>query len=239
MSGHSKWATIKRKKAKLDAAKGKVFTRITKEITVAAREGGGDPDGNARLRLLMANAKEANMPQDNIIRAIKKGTGELTGAIYEAITYEGYGPEGIAVIVEALTDNKRRTVADVRHVFAKLGGKMAEHGAVGWMFAHKGVVVLKADDHTEDEILEKLLEYNIEDVIPGEGEFSVQCAIADIESVKKGAQQAGFTVVSAEIEWVPKDTTSLEDGAHETRAYKFLEALEDLEDVQSVYTNLK
>ena len=164
MSGHSKWSTIKHKKAKSDAKRGKVFTKLIREITVAAKEGGGDPVGNARLRLVIEKAKEANMPQDNIIRAIKKGTGELEGVSYEPATYEGYGPQGVAVIVETLSDNKKRTVSDVRHLFSKLGGTLGESGSVAWMFEHRGVVRVACNGLTEDDILEKMLDYAIDDV---------------------------------------------------------------------------
>ena len=238
MSGHSKWATIKRKKAKIDSARGKVFTRIGREITVAAKEGGGDPDGNAHLRLLIDKAKAANMPHENIARAIKKGTGELEGASYEAMTYEGYGPSGIAIIVETLTDNKNRTAADMRNVFSKLGGNLASTGSVNWMFEHKGIVIVKADGLTEDDILEKLIDYNIEDISPGDGDFSVQCALTDLAQVKDAALAAGLTVESAELEWVAKDLVSLEGDAEE-KAFKLLDAIEEIDDVQQVYANIK
>ncbi len=238
MAGHSKWATTKRKKAKVDAARGKVFTRIGREITVAAKEGGGDPDGNAQLRFLIDKAKAANMPQENITRAIKKGTGELEGATYEAITYEGYGPAGIAIIVETLTDNKNRTAADMRHVFGKLGGNLASTGSVNWMFEHKGVVIVKAEGHGEDDILEKLIEHDIEDISQGDGEFSIQCAISDLSHVKEAAEAAGLTVESADLVWVAKDAVALEPGAEE-KAFKLLDAIEEIDDVQQVYANVK
>ena len=238
MSGHSKWATTKRKKAKIDAARGKVFTRVGREITMAAKAGGGDPAGNAHLRLLIDKAKAANMPQDNITRAIKKGTGELEGAMYEAITYEGYGPAGIAIIVETLTDNKNRTAADMRQVFGKLGGNLATTGSVNWMFEHKGVVIVKADGHSEDDILEKLIDHDIEDISKGEDEFSIQCAISDLSHVKEAAEAAGLTVESAEMEWVAKDAVALETDAEE-KAFKLLDAIEEIDDVQQVYANIK
>ena len=238
MSGHSKWANIKHKKAREDAKKGKVFTRLIKEISMSAKEKGGDAGTNAKLRLLVEKARQANMPQDNIIRAIKRGTGELEGVNYEEVTYEGYAPSGIAVIVETLTDNKKRTVADVRHVFTKLGGNLGETGSVSWMFARKGVINIISEGKTEDDVLESLIDYDIEDVTKSGNMFSVICATIDIESVKKGAQDTGFTVDSAESEMVPKDTITIEDEEKEAKLYKFLEALEDVDDVQNVYANI-
>ena len=238
MSGHSKWANIKHKKAREDAKRGKIFTKLIKEITVAARTGGGDTSANSRLRLLVEKAKKANMPQDNITRAIKKGTGELPGATYEEAVYEGYGPDGIAVIAETLSDNKNRTVSNLRHVFSKMGGNLAESGAVLWMFAKKGVLMLRANGLTEDIVLEKLLDYDVDDVTALEEVISVVCSVNDLETVKKAAEQAGMIVESSEIEWVAKDTMGIEDKAMEEKAYTLLQALENLDDVQNVYTNL-
>lgn len=238
MSGHSKWSTIKHKKAKEDAKRGKIFTRLIRELTVAAREGGGDPTSNARLRMIVDKAKAANMPQENISRAIKKGTGEIEGVQYEESTYEGYGPYGIAVMVETLSDNKKRTVAAVRHIFSKMGGNLAETGSVSWMFEHKGVVKLSPGALSEDELLEKLLDYNVEDVIIMDEVASVICAMEDLESVKKGIEKEGLAVEAADIEWVAKDKISLRDEEQEAKVYKFLEALEELDDVQNVYANL-
>lgn len=238
MSGHSKWSTIKHKKAKEDAKRGKVFTRLIKEITVAAREGGGDPTSNARLRMIIDKAKAANMPAENITRAIKRGTGELAGVSYEEAVYEGYGPHGVAVIVETLSDNKKRTVASVRHLFSKLGGSLGESGSVAWMFEHKGVIKFSANNLSEDEILEKLLEYNVEDVELIDGIASVVCDMSDLESVKKGIEALGVKVEAADIEWVPKNKMTLEQAEQEEKVYKFLEALEELDDVQNVYANL-
>lgn len=238
MSGHSKWSQIKRKKAKIDAARGKLFTKMLREITVAAREGGGDPAGNARLRLLIEKGKEANMPADNIARAIKKGSGELGGVNYEPVVYEGYGPGGVAIIIEALTDNRNRTVSDLRHAFTKGSGNLAESGAVAWMFEHRGIVVIAANHLTEEAVLEALLEHDIEDVAPREGEFSIQCAIKNLEAVKKAAQAAGFKVLSADIEWIAKDPVPASSVEEEEKVYKLLEQIEDLDDVQNVYSNL-
>ncbi len=238
MSGHSKWSTIKHKKAKEDAKRGKIFTKLIKELTVAARDGGGDPASNAHLRMIIDKAKSANMPQDNVTRAIKKGTGEIEGAIYEAATYEGYGPHGVAVIIETLSDNKKRTVAAVRHVFSKMGGNFGEAGSVAWMFGHKGVLKITAGNINEDLLLEKLIDYNVEDVNIIEDIAGVTCAIEDLESVKAGAVKEGLKVEAADIEWVPKNKIEIEDSSDEEKVYKFLETLEDIDDVQSVYANI-
>jgi YebC/PmpR family DNA-binding regulatory protein len=238
MSGHSKWSTIKRKKAKLDAARGKVFTRIIKEITVAAREGGGDIGGNSRLRLLVEKAKSSNMPQDNITRAIKKGTGELAGASYEAARYEGYGPGGIAILIDVLTDNKNRAVASVRHVFTKYSGHLGESGSVCWMFEQKGVILIRANGHSEDDILEQLIDHDIDDVAIHGDMFHITCSPSGLQDVKTAALSANFEVESAEVEWVAKDPVEIGKDEEE-KAYKLLEAVEDLEDVQNVYTSLK
>jgi len=238
MSGHSKWATIKHKKAKEDAKRGKAFTKLIREITVAAREGGGDLGGNARLRLIVEKAKSVNMPQDNITRAIKKGTGELDGgATYEASTYEGYGPHGIAVLVETLSDNKNRTVSDLRHLFTKMGGRLAEGGSVAWMFEHKGVV-RGGGKATEDELLERLLDYDVDDVSLSDGVFTIVCSGADLDKVKKTLEGMGATVESAAFEWVAKSPVKVEDAGHEEVIYDFLEKLDDLDDVQNVFANV-
>jgi YebC/PmpR family DNA-binding regulatory protein len=237
MSGHSKWATIKRKKGKEDEKRGKIFTKISKEITVAAKTGGGDPAGNAKLRLLIDKAKEANMPLENISRAIKKGTGEIAGAQYEASMYEGYGPFGIAVMVETLSDNKNRTVSDVRHIFTKMGGNLGESNSVHWMFAHKGVITITRDSFSEDDILERLIDYNIEDVQTRDDVLIITTAPHDLELVKQAAKKAGFTVEEAEVEWLAKESMSFDDPEKEEKIFKFLELLEDLDDVQNVYSN--
>lgn len=238
MSGHSKWSTIKHKKAKEDAKRGKIFTKLVREITVAARESGGDPASNPRLRLILDKAKEVNMPLDNISRAIKKGTGELgDGASYEAFTYEGYGPYGIAIMVETLSDNKNRTVSDLRHQFTKHGGSLAESGAVAWMFEHKGVIRAQGT-MSEDTLLEKLLDYNVDDVRVDEGMITITCAIPDLDTIKKTVQNLGLTVESAQLEWVAKNSISLSEKEQEEGIYKLLEALDDLDDVQNVFASL-
>ncbi len=237
MSGHSKWSTIKHKKAKEDAKRGKQFTKVIKEITIAARMGGGDPSGNPRLRLLLEKAKEINMPQENSVRAIKKGTGELPGQQYEAHMYEGYGPGNIAVIVDVLTDNKNRAIAELRHIFSKKGGSIAENGAVSWMFHKSGVIIIPSEGLTEDSLLELLIDYDVEDINIGEEHSTVTCNVKSIEDIKTTLRENDIKIESAEIEWVAQNT--LEVGKEdEEKAYDFLGALEDLDDVQNVYTNL-
>lgn len=237
MSGHSKWSTIKHKKAKEDAKRGKAFTKLIKEITVAARVGGGDPTGNPRLRLLIDKAKEINMPLDNTQRAIKKGTGELPGQTYEEYTYEGYGPNGIAVIVDTLTDNKNRIAGELRHIFSSKGGTLAESGAVSWMFEKMGVVKAEDKKISEDELLEKLIEFDINDIQIGEGWVSVYCDAKSVEKVRQVLVGLGLKIESAQVEWVPKTTLTLPEGTTD-KAYEFLSALDDHDDVQNVYTNL-
>lgn len=237
MAGHSKWANIKHRKAAQDAKRGKIFTRLIKEITVAAKSGGGDPGSNPRLRTLVEKAKAANMPADNLKRAIQKGTGELPGVSYEEMMYEGYGPHGIAVIVEVLTDNKNRAVAAVRHEFSHKGGSLAEGGAVSWMFAKTGAVRATGTGVTEDDLLETLLDFDINDIAQDDEHFLITCNPKSLEAIKAAVAQTGLTVDSAELEWVASNTTKLE-GDQQEQAFKFLNALEDLDDVQNVYTNL-
>lgn len=237
MAGHSKWANIKHKKAKEDAKRGKVFTKLIKEIVVAVKESGPDPDGNPRLRMVLEKAKSSNMPQDNINRAIKKASGDQDGVNYEEVIYEGYGPAGTAVIVESLTDNKKRTVADVRHAFNKNGGNMGENGSVSWMFEHKGVV-RATGAMSEDELLEKLLDYNVDDITKVETMFTVHCAISDLEKVKEQVQLCNMKIEDSGLEWVPKNPVAVQDESQEEKVFKFLEALDDLDDVQNVYSNI-
>ena len=238
MAGHSKWANIKHKKAKEDAKRGKVFTKLIKEITVAARDGGGDPSANPRLRLLIEKAKQANMPSDNMQRAIKKGTGELEGVNYESITYEGYGPSGVAVIVEALTDNKNRTVADVRHVFSKFGGSIGSDGSVAWMFGRKAVLSLVDCDKSEDDLLEIFIDHNIDDIILSDDHARIIGQSDELFVMKTTAEHADLSVDSAELEWVPNTTASVDDQGKEEKVYGFLERLDELDDVQNVYANI-
>lgn len=237
MSGHSKWATIKRKKGKEDAKRGQVFTKIVKEITVAARMGGGNPEGNPRLRFLIDKAKNANMPQENISRAIKKGTGELPGVTYESFTYEGYGPGGIAVILDILTDNKNRTAAEIRRIFTSKGGNLGETGSVNWMFQHKAVIRFSSPTASEDSLFELLIDYNIDDIAQDETNFTITADPKQLDAIKKALVEAGYTIENADIEWVAKDQLHLPDDAAQ-KAYDFLEELEEHDDVQHVYTNL-
>ncbi len=236
MSGHNKWSQIKHKKAKEDAKRGKAFTKLIKEITVSTREGGGDPATNARLRQLIEKAKEVNMPQDNITRAIKRGTGELPGVNYESYTYEGYGPFGIAVMIETLSDNKNRTVADMRHIFSKGSGSLGESGSVGWMFKRMGVI-RATGTMSEDQLLESLLEYDIKDLKHDSTLFSIFVEPTSLDAIKKAARSTGLTIESADIEWVAQNTTPLTEAQSE-KAVEFLSILQDHEDVQNVYTNL-
>lgn len=237
MSGHSHWATIKRKKEKEDSKRGQAFTKMIKEITVAAKAGGGDPAANPRLRLLIEKARDINMPIDNITRAIKRGTGELPGVSYEPMTYEGYGPNGMAIIIDTLTDNKNRIVGELRHIFSGKGGNLAETGAVNWMFEKMGVLEL-VSTLSEDELLEKLIEFDIKDIKHHESHFSIYCDTKSLEPIKQVLQSMNLKIEKAEVEWVAKTPISLsEDQA--SKAYALLEALEDLDDVQNVYANLE
>lgn len=237
MAGHSKWANIKHKKAKEDAKRGQSFTKIIKEITVAARNGGGDPDGNPRLRQLIDKARGVNMPQDNITRAIKKGTGELPGVQYESLTYEGSGPGGMAIILDILTDNNNRTVADLRHLFNKYNGNLGASGAVAWMFDHLGVIRTTDPGKTEDDLLELLMEFDVQDISIAEGMLTITTTIPALLSVKAELEKAEITVEHAELEWVPKNALELPTEKEEA-AYKLLDKLGEQEDVQNVYTNI-
>jgi YebC/PmpR family DNA-binding regulatory protein len=236
MSGHSKWSTIKRKKGATDAKRGKIFTKLIKEITVAARMGGGDPDANPRLRTAIAAAKTDNMPKDNIERAIKKGTGALEGVSYEEVYYEGYGPGGAAVLVESFTDNKNRTVADVRHLFSKSGGSLGEAGCVAWMFEKKGLFVFQREDVDEETLMEAILEAGGEDIRDEGSTFEVTTAPEDFEAVRKALDEADLKPVLAEVTMVPKSTVELQDNEAE-QMLRLMESLEDSDDVQKVYSN--
>lgn len=236
MSGHSKWATIKRKKAATDSARGRVFTKIIKEITIAARDGGGDPAGNPRLRLAIQSAKSNNMPQDNITRAIKKGTGELEGVRYEEINYEAYAPHGIAVIIQSVTDNRNRTVAELRHLISKHNGNLGESGSVAWMFERKGVVMIEKSTHTEDDVMEIILEVGADDLKTEEETFEVISSIENLEPVRKALEEKGYKIESASMQYVPKDLVSL-DESKSADVIKFLEILEEHDDVQNLFTN--
>ncbi|MAO86893.1 MAG: YebC/PmpR family DNA-binding transcriptional regulator [Candidatus Marinimicrobia bacterium] len=236
MSGHSKWATIKHKKAATDAKRGKIFTTIIKEITIAARDGGGDPESNPRLRQAIANAKSANMPSDNITRAIKKGMGELPGVNYEETIYEGYGPAGVAIMMACLTDNKKRTVANIRHLITKYGGNLGENGSVSWMFDKKGQITLKANSVDEEKVFEVALEVGAED-FEVDGDFIIiSTDPSDIMSVLDALEEKGYEVESANIDMVPKNLQNV-DSDKEQSVITLLEALEDHDDIKAVFTN--
>jgi YebC/PmpR family DNA-binding regulatory protein len=239
MSGHSKWSTIKRKKGAIDAARGKVFTKIIKEITVAARIGGGDPNANPRLRLAVNSAKSVNMPADNITRAIKKGTGELEGVSYEEITYECYGPGGVAMIIESLTDNRNRTVADLRHLLSRNGGNLAESGAVSWNFERKGVITVLKGSYTEDELMNVILDAGADDLSDQDDYFEVTASVESFEPVRKAIEISGLSgikIENASLQFVPKTTTRVE-GKDAEQTLKLISVLEDNDDVQNVYSN--
>jgi YebC/PmpR family DNA-binding regulatory protein len=237
MSGHSKWATTKHKKAAADAKRGKLFTKLTKEITVAAKMGGGSPEGNPRLRTAVAKAKAVSMPAENIQRAIKKGTGELPGVSYEEVTYEGYGPGGVAVLVEVLTDNKNRTVSEVRHLFTRNNGNLGEAGSVGWMFQQRGYFVFPKSDVSEDRLMEVALEAGADDVKSEDtDQFEVLTAPPAFERVRKAFDEAGLKYQVAELTMIPQTYVRLE-GKQAEQMMRLMNALEDSDDVQNVYAN--
>ncbi len=236
MSGHSKWATTKRKKAVIDAKRGKIFTKITKEIAVAAKIGGGDPDGNARLRTAILKAKEANMPADNIKKAVMKGTGELPGVSYEETTYEGYGPNGVAILIEIMTDNKNRTVAEIRKTFTRHGGNMGEAGCVSWMFHKKGYIVVERSKADEDRLMSLALDAGAEDMKSDNNNFEIVTVTKDFEKVKDVLKQNNIEMSVSEITMVPQSYIKL-DGKEAEQMLKLMEELEDHDDVQNVYAN--
>jgi len=236
MSGHSKWSTIKHKKGAADAKRGKMFTKLIKEIMVAARFGGGDPDGNPRLRTAIAAAKGVNMPKDNIERAIKKGAGELEGTHYEEFTYEGYAPGGVAVMVDIMTDNKNRTIADIRHIFSKNNGRIGETGCVSYMFLKKGLIVLEKKDVNEDRLMEIALDVGAEDVNDEGDTFEVVTDPRNFEKVKNALDKNGIKYTLAEITMVPQNTIRVE-GKEAEQTLRLVEMLEDSDDVQKVYAN--
>jgi YebC/PmpR family DNA-binding regulatory protein len=238
MSGHSKWSTIKHKKGKADAKRGKLFTKIIREITVSAREGGGDADANPRLRAAVLEAKAANMPADNIKRAIQRGTGELPGVNYEAVTYEGYGPGGVAVMLECLTDNRNRTTPEVRHLFSRHGGNLGENGCVGWLFARKGLILVpRADELGEDEMIEVALELGAEDLdVSDEEYFRFYTAPEDLHRVKDALEARGIGVEAAQFEMEPSTTVRLE-GKQAQQMVRLADAFDDHDDVQNVWAN--
>jgi YebC/PmpR family DNA-binding regulatory protein len=235
MSGHSKWATIKRAKGAKDAARGKLFSRIIKEITIAARQGGGDPTGNPRLRLAIDKAKEANMPADNMKRAIQRGTGELEGQTNEEVTYEGYGPGGVAFLVEVITDNRNRTVSEIRHLFTRNNGSMAENGAVAWKFSRRGIIAAPRD-RSEDEMMMLALDAGAEDLHQEEDSFEIFTSPADFEAVKNALQTAGVKITEAAIQMTPQNTIKVE-GKEAEAVLRLVEALEEHDDTQNVYAD--
>ena len=237
MSGHSKWATIRRKKGKADAERGKVFTRHIKEITVAAREGGGDPEGNPRLRTAIAAAKTSNMPADNIKRAIQKGTGELPGVSYESVTYEGYGPGGVAIFMEVFTDNKNRIVAEIRHILSKYGGNLGANGCVAWMFEKKGIVTVELEAADEDTVMEVATDAGAEDILTDSGSYEIITDPADIYSVSSALEGKSIPMVSAEVTMRPTNTVKLETESQANSMLKMYELLEENDDIQKVYAN--
>lgn len=238
MSGHSKWATIKRKKAKTDQQRGKVFTRIAKEIILAARRGGADPEGNARLKAAIMRAKEANIPNDNIMRAVQKGAGETGGANYEEITYEGYGPGGVAVMLDIMTDNRNRTAGEIRFIFSKNSGNLGETGCVAWMFEEKGIIVVeKAENElTEDDIMLEAIEAGAQDFSAEDDSYEIVCDPAGLQAVKESLEKAGIKIATAEVTLVPQTTVSL-DGEKAELMIRLMDTLEDHDDVQNVYAN--
>jgi len=235
MSGHNKWSTIKHKKGAADAKRGKVFTKIIKELTVAAKMGGADPDANPRLRTAIDKAKSENMPKDNIERAVKKGSGGLEGVNYEETTYEGYGPGGVAVLVEVMTDNRNRTVSDVRSIFSKCNGNMGEAGCVAWLFDKKGLIVYSKDTDF-DALFEAALEAGADDVVDEEGQIEVVTDPSAFIEVREALEKAGFKFESAEVTMIPQTMVKL-DGKQAESMLKLMDRLEDNDDVQNVYAN--
>lgn len=236
MSGHSKWSTIKRKKGAIDQKRGRIFSRLAKEITVAAKIGGGDPEGNPRLRTVLLSAKSQNMPKDNVERAIKKGTGEIEGVSYEEIRYECYGAGGVALIVSSLTDNKKRTVSEIRHILSRNGGSLAESGAVLWNFDQKGYITVERGTLTEDELFEKAIEAGADDVVVDEESVEIYTASADLHAVAGALEAGGLVVQEAKLTLVPKTTVAVDEKTAE-QVLKCIDALEDNDDVQDVVGN--
>jgi YebC/PmpR family DNA-binding regulatory protein len=241
MAGHSKWANIRHRKAVVDARRGKLFTRLAREITIAARLGGGDPEANPRLRIAIENARAANMPMENIRRAIMRGTGELQGegGQLEEILYEGYGPFGVALIIEVATDNRNRAVSQLRATLNRLGGSLGESGSVLWNFERKGVLYVEGEELTEEAMLEHALEAGADDVVRGDGNYIVYCGAAQLAPCQGVLKERGLYVKEAKLEWIPKSTVRIESRDQAERLLKFLETLEELDDVQSVYSNFE
>ena len=236
MSGHSKWSTIKHKKGATDAKRGKIFTKVIKEITVAARIGGGDVDGNPRLRLAVQKAKEVNMPQENLIRAIKKGTGELEGVQYQEISYEGYGPGGVAIFMEVMTDNKNRTISELRAVLDKNGGNMGENGCVAWIFEKKGTITIMTSEKDEEELLELVMDAGGDDLQTIDDYYEITTSVESFESVRKAIENSGLKVQSAQLTRIPQNTVNVEEKNCKS-LLRLMDMLEDHDDIQKVYSN--
>ncbi len=236
MSGHSKWASIKHKKGAADAKRGKIFTKLIKEITVAARIGGGDPDGNPRLRTAIMISKSKNMPVDNITRAIKKGTGELEGVHYEEVTYEGYGPGGAAIFLEAMTDNKQRTVSEIRSALGKSGGNLGETGCVGWMFEKKGLIAVKTEAKSEDDLMELAIDAGADDMQTVADHYEITTAVENFETVRKALEGAGVPMDTAELTRIPQNMVTLDAKKGKT-LLKLMDILDDHDDIQKAYSN--
>ncbi len=237
MAGHNKWSKVKRLKAVTDSRRGKVFSRLSRDITLAAKAGGGDPEANARLRTLVLKARDANMPAENVDRAIKKGTGELPGVVYEEITYEGYGPGGVAFIVKVTTDNKQRAAQDVRSAFARHGGNLASSGAVAFQFLHAGQFLVAQGRATEDALMEIALETGADDVLASEQGFEIRCSVQLFDKVAQALEQKGINPENAEIAYIPTTTVPVTDKNIAASLLKLQEALEELDDVQTVFSN--
>jgi YebC/PmpR family DNA-binding regulatory protein len=238
MAGHSKWANIKHRKGAIDAKRGKIFTKVAKEITIASRLGGGDPGSNPRLRLAVQQARAVNMPNDNIKRAIQKGSGEIEGQQLEEMFFEGYGPGGIGVLIECVSDNRNRTVADLRRLLSRNNGSMADAGAVAWNFTRKTVISVSREGKSEEDVLLAVLDAGAEDVRTGDESYDVYAPIDSFEPVRTALEEAGFTVTAANLEYVPNQTLELA-GQEAAAALKLLELLDDNDDVQNVYSNLE
>ncbi|HHG73995.1 MAG TPA: YebC/PmpR family DNA-binding transcriptional regulator [Persephonella sp.] len=240
MAGHSKWHNIRHKKAKQDAKRGQLFTKLLREITVAAKQGGSDPEFNPRLRIAIEKAKKANMPIENIERAIKRGTGELEGVNYEEVVYEGYGPDGVAIIVECLTDNRNRTTSEVRHIFTKHGGNLGSSGCVSFLFEEKGIIVVPKNSISEEELFEKAIEAGAEDIVSDdESYFEVRTEPKDLYSVKESLEKSGVNIEKAELTRIPTTTVEIKNTETAQKLIKLLDALEDSDDVQKVYSNFE
>jgi len=237
MSGHSKWATIKRKKGKADQERGRKFSRLIKELTVAAREGGGDPEGNPRLRTSIAAAKAENMPADNIKRAILKGTGQLPGVSYESCTYEGYGPGGVALFLEVLTDNRNRAVSDIRHILTKYGGNLGANGCVAWMFDNRGVITVDLESTDEDTLMEVALEAGADDITSDTGAWEVIMEPPLLDDIRTAIEGRGIKIESAEVTMIPQSTTKLTRENEAASMLKMIDLLEENDDIQKVYSN--